>query len=217
VPSAATHFIDLKDDDFEHGVTATDIIPDVGLFASRFRPACVEFGGRDDLSASDDDPVSQLGEIPFDLNTTGDLDGDMSDLHNIHNNWRQSATEPDFWSAYLVGAFQIYAAGDNDNDLEAGTLGYTSSNDAISAIFRETVRDIKTEEPNVFVMGEEDVWRVAGLHEVAHQFNLGHDVTDDGPIMDAESFQTKQVEELIFSPKGLQKITARDFPREFED
>jgi hypothetical protein len=32
--------------------------------------------------------------------------------------------------------------------------------------------------------------------------------------MHYESMQTKPVEELVFSPDGLRKITERDYPRE---
>jgi hypothetical protein len=189
------------------------MIPDVELFASRFRPACVEFEpGKDDLRASSDDPVSDLGGVPFDLNINLSSTGET---RIIYQDWRRSATEKDFWSAYLVGAFQPQQGEDFDNDDEDWWVGRASQVDAISVIFRETVRDIKTEVPNEFVIGEEDVWRVAGLHEVAHQFNLGHDLVDDGPIMDEDSYQTEQVHGLIFSPDGLRKITERDYPREY--
>lgn len=82
-------------------------------------------------------------------------------------------------------------------------------------IFRETVRDVDTEEPNYYVMDEEDQWRAVGLHEVAHQFGLDHDLTEDGPIMDPDTYDSEEVEELIFSPDGLRQITWRNFPREW--
>ncbi|HUE72107.1 MAG TPA: hypothetical protein VMP01_14570 [Pirellulaceae bacterium] len=195
------------------------MFPDVALFASRFRPACVEFDpAKDDLRNSSEDGVSQLGGIPFDLNTSpnqlNELNEEVDELQALHGAWRQSATEPDFWAAYLVGAFQPDETEDNDWDVEGAALGYTSTLVGISVIFRETVRDVQTEEPTQHVIGEEDLWRVVGLHEVGHQFGLNHSLMDDGPIMDYFSTQTLEVDELIFSPKGLQQITKRDFPRQ---
>jgi hypothetical protein len=210
VAARVAYFAPLEDDDIEHDVTAGDMIPDVSLFASRFRPACIEFDpDKSDLAASSDAQVNQIAQIPFDQNTL------TSEYAGLHDTWRQSASELDFWSAYLVGVFQPEQEEDNDNDDEFGTGGTTNTQVPISLIFRETVRDIEIEEPdNYKKLDDEDRWRVVGLHEVGHQFWLGHWLTDDGTIMHYESMQTKPVEELVFSPDGLRKITERDYPRE---
>ncbi|HUE71013.1 MAG TPA: hypothetical protein VMP01_09000, partial [Pirellulaceae bacterium] len=41
-PASAAKFTALKDDDFEHDVDMWDMFPDLELFPSRFRPACIE-------------------------------------------------------------------------------------------------------------------------------------------------------------------------------
>jgi hypothetical protein len=168
---------------------------------------------KSDLSDSSEDPVTQLGGIPFDLNINPFEPEEEPEDVALFNHWRDSATEEDFWAAYLIGAYQPYMYFDNDYDAEEAVLGYTNKDHAFSILFRETIWDTKTEEPTHYVIGEEDLWRVVGLHEVGHQFGLDHDV-GHGTIMDYSSMETEEVEELIFSPKGLLRITERDYPRD---
>ena len=210
VAASVDKFGPLEDDDIEHDVTIEKMEPDLELFASRFRPACVEFDpAKNDLRSTNADPVNDLGQVTFDQNTTD------AEFEGLQDTWRRSATEKDFWSAYLVGAFQPHVDEDHDNDGGEFTAGTTSTEFKISLIFRETVTDVATELPEYYQqLGETDHWRVVGLHEVGHQFALGHLLTEDGSIMHYDSIETMPVDQLVFSAKGLQKITARDFPRE---
>ena len=223
VAASVDKFGPLEDDDIEHDVTVEKMEPDLELFASRFLPACVAFDpAKNDLRSTNADPVNDLGQIPFKQNVNNKLPAppnppdppDPGDLRILHDDWRQSATEKDFWAAYLVGAFQPDVTADSDSDTENAGGGYTSPADKISVIFRETTRDTDIENPNDYFIGEDDMWRAFGLHEVAHQFGLDHDLTNDGPIMYYPTLETLPVEQLVFSLNGLRQITWRNFPRE---
>ncbi|HUE72066.1 MAG TPA: hypothetical protein VMP01_14360 [Pirellulaceae bacterium] len=210
VPAGTAKFRDLFDDDVKHDVTVAEMIPDVELFASRFRPACIEIDpDNEDLDASGEE-VNQLGGVPFKLNT----DTDGLEIEGLHSEFRQSETESDFWVAYLVGAFQPVETEDNDSDSESATKGVTSPWVGVSVLFRETMRDERVEEPASYPnnIAEDDLWRITALHETGHQFGLGHDENEDGTVMHYDSMRTKPVAELEFSPLGLRQLTERDYP-----
>ncbi|MBI2565856.1 MAG: hypothetical protein HYV63_02320, partial [Candidatus Schekmanbacteria bacterium] len=62
VPATADTFRDLVDDDVAHAVTATDMIPDLSLMASRFLFACVRVDTTKTDLASDSTAQAQCGD-----------------------------------------------------------------------------------------------------------------------------------------------------------
>lgn len=95
---------------------------------------------------------------------------------------------PDYWTVYLLGAFQGLKPEDNDPDSESPKgLGATSPGKGC-LIFRETVRDAKVTES----------WVVA--HEVGHYFS-GHETDNSLMNPDFNSVSTP-----YFNPKVLALI-----------
>ena len=113
---------------------------------------------------------------------------DKRDGLNFNNN--------DFWSVYIVSAFEGPTDQDIDPDKEDGVLGFTpfidKSEDNCVLIFQEVIRD-SIGDPLVLKTAEnkETVERFTVLHEVGHALNLQHALqgtqyTCDKTIMDID-------------------------------
>lgn len=97
-------------------------------------------------------------------------------------------TEPDFWTAYVVGAYEGPAAKDFDGQDEEITYGQTLS-DQGSAIYLEVIRDTAAYAGDATLprtVPAAELERRVVLHEMAHNFadSFPHDGSppDEGPM-----------------------------------
>jgi len=88
-----------------------------------------------------------------------------------------------------------------------------------SLLYRETTRDAVLTEPGNFTISEENLWAIALVHEIGHQFGLVHPPTNqtgDGKVMSGAfvfaADTAAKVEELQFGGKGLRKIITNVYP-----
>jgi hypothetical protein len=124
------------------------------------------------------DLVGSYNEVPFVLNVaTGQLAQIVSD------NWStRLQNAPEFWIAYVAGAFQGLQSGDNDANNEITTFGATGNPGGGSLIYIESNRDAAVEAGVSVAVYEQDLV----VHEVGHAVaNSGsHPVTggDTNPV-----------------------------------
>jgi hypothetical protein len=74
-----------------------------------------------------------------------------------------------------------------------------------SLVFRETVRDGRTEEPAGFGVSEADYFAAITLHEIGHQFGLVDGLTH-GVVMHSPSVMAGPISAVTFSGDGLLEI-----------
>ncbi|MBI2566811.1 MAG: hypothetical protein HYV63_07265 [Candidatus Schekmanbacteria bacterium] len=220
VPALADAFRDLVDDDVAHAVTAADIIPDLSLMASRFLPACVRVDtAKNDLSSNSSESVDDAA-VAFKLNvgTLGTNENQTTEKDDLVKANKQAPSSPDFWVAYVLGAFQGRVDKDADPDREDWILGFGgrgSSSGPFALLYRESVRDVVVAPGSGVTTSEADLWRLVAVHEVAHEFGLlDKDKGDDGPLMNNVAVLTAdtpaEVEALQFNGVGLRKIVAAE-------
>lgn len=109
------------------------------------------------------------GEIPFPLNSPSDA------TTAYQYDWIAHDNDPNFWTAYLLGAYQPARGDDGDPDSDRRVvLGITDLANTGSVTFAETIRD--RADP---VFG---ICSAAGIvaHELAHLFGDTADLRDDG-------------------------------------
>ena len=82
-----------------------------------------------------------------------------------------------WWVVYAVGAYESWEQGyDNDGDLECGVTGinHPGPDEGVTGeavfIFEETVRDVADQ----WGVSKADIQVWVALHEVGHQFAIGH-------------------------------------------
>ncbi|MBI2571209.1 MAG: hypothetical protein HYV63_29750, partial [Candidatus Schekmanbacteria bacterium] len=215
VPATADTFRDLVDDDVAHAVTAADMIPDLSLMASRFLPACVRVDTTKTDLASDSTASVDDAAVAFKLNV-GTLATDENEIEGKDDLVRankQATSSPDFWVAYVLGAYQGRVDQDNDpyGEVAKGGIGGRDNTGPYALVYRETVRELITD-PGVTV-SEANLWALAAVHEIAHQFGL-KDNLEYGPLMSYDAMFTAdtpaEVEALQLSGVGMRKVVSVD-------
>ncbi len=170
----------LRDDDAMGDVAA----PDLSLIAPAFAPAYVI-------------PLYDIGDdnddVPFVLNVIPPDSPDVYDFDAIA--WE---ADPDFWTIYLLGAFQPNVVPDFDPNSEGTTLGIVDAINGIGGkVFKEGLREL----------GASPVANDAATtaHEVGHLFNGLHgdfDLGGDAGLMAQTTLRTV----LDFTDVSLNKI-----------
>lgn len=116
--------------------------------------------------------------VPFVLNTPGPGGAaELIDTYRFDN--RASEADPEFWTVYLLGAYQYITDEDNDPDGEGATLGIVDDigpNGVGASVFKEVVRP---EETTSFIPGVSND-AVTSAHEIGHLLGGEH---GDGGLM----------------------------------
>lgn len=224
VPDATAMFADLMDDDILNGssfrITRSDHMEiDFSLWESRLRPALV-------VPVFDQPGAATHNSIvPFALHIGTDplADPDVSQANELQDTIRTnkgSRSEPGFWVAYQLGAFQGHLSTSADPRIgEAiygvtNTIAATSDSEAGSAVFAETIRD-QAENDNATTVRVSDLRRLTSIHELGHQFGMD-DTGLHGPLMVVDRISTAnssaEVDRLAFNGRGLRKIMTTKQP-----
>lgn len=172
---------DIPPPDLSH-VQASDNAPD-NLFA----PAYIR-------------PVYDLpnpnATAPFVLNVPTDDALGRRSLFNFDNITTEAST--DFWTVYLLGAYQDVVTDDSDPDTDINSTGTVDAINGMGAlIFLENNRFNEVRQPNLQIYNE----AITVAHELAHLLNATH---GDMGIMDDLS--------ASFSDVSLDKIRATTHP-----
>jgi hypothetical protein len=233
VPAGADSFINLCDDDV--AIAASAMAPDLSLLQTFLAPAFIRVNlNRTDLAFDNAASVNQ-DDVTFSLNVGADRNSCMEAIRTITGNVvngvyqpgsRQSQADPRFWCAYILGAYQGQLDADADHTSLFGgcTPGITTDakdrsqvpigNQLIGAVampslvFRETLRDWVASKSGP-VRDEEEVWKLACVHEVLHQLGLfDPDTTDHGGIMNAADVINANIPiaQLAINEEGLRRI-----------
>ncbi|MDX1945332.1 MAG: hypothetical protein SFU86_07985 [Pirellulaceae bacterium] len=93
-------------------------------------------------------------------------------------------------------------------------LGLTVPNGSI--IFRETIADAKTDPTNGYIVSEDELWHVSGIHEIEHQLGIpytaeGHTLAT-GTIMNYAATHQFSFTDLVFGPLGFKSIVTNVRP-----
>jgi hypothetical protein len=192
------------------------MMPQVAGLASRLEAACILVNlDRVDLAADEEVYSHNLGTIDFELNVSGS----GSQVFQ-----RSSANSPDFWVAYILGAFQGPTQSDFDPSTEAATRGISSRNGAV--IYRETIRD--HHEGTTYTISEPELWEAAAIHEIGHALGIAngndsmppgvneHDVLV-GTIMNYSSIEQLPFSELVFGRIAFRLFAELTMPGESLD
>jgi len=121
------------------------------------------------------------------------------------NNRGTTAEAGDYWVAYIQGVYEGPTAEDNDDDTESGRSGYCPNPEPEYAfVYQEVIRDLcDLEHPT---WDETSVERRTVIHEIGHQFELGH---HDGCVMQSGPSPTKPA---TFCNSCLDRIRDIDSP-----
>jgi len=146
--------------------------PDLWLYDDAFFPAYISVR-RD--TGHDDPQTPFIHHHPNDANERdyaipqNDPDGgENGSRGENHRKW---------WVVYVVGAYEYWAQGyDNDGPLECGIVGvnHPGLDEGVTGeaafVFEETVRDVADQ----WGLLTADIQTWVALHEVGHQFTIGH-------------------------------------------
>ncbi|MBI2570107.1 MAG: hypothetical protein HYV63_24155 [Candidatus Schekmanbacteria bacterium] len=220
VPATADAFRDLVDDDVANAVTAADMVPVLTLMPTRFLPACVRVDTtKTDLASDSTAPVDDAA-VPFKLNvgTDGTDANQTTEKDDLVRANKQAPSSPDFWVAYVLGAFQGRVDKDADPDREDWILGFGGrglNSGPYALLYRESVRDVVLAPVAGVTTAEANLWALTAVHEIAHEFGLvDKDKGDDGPLMDSVALLTAdtqaEVDSLQLNGVGLRKIASVD-------
>jgi hypothetical protein len=124
---------------------------------------------------------------------------------------RYSTKDPDFWVVQAVSAFQ-YATdrdGDGENACRLGeALLVPGSDHWMSLVFREDIRDFVESGGLPARTDPGDALQVDLAHEILHQFGLGDNNHDDGPIMVYSNMANEPIAGISLDGRGLLKVAS---------
>jgi hypothetical protein len=145
-------FTSLTDDDTQ----TMPSLPDTGLMNSIFDDCYIY--------CENDAPGGQ-SDVSFDLNIGGTSTSN-NDIRNSSSRDSGSYESSNYWAVYVLGAYQAGYDQDFDPDSELGPFGHTTSDDnQYTAIYFEGMKDWGATSSTA---------RQVVVHEVGHQFGLGH-------------------------------------------
>jgi hypothetical protein len=200
---------DFNRDDSADGDAGADVpAPDLSLIADGLDGTC-DGSAPNVFAAAYVCPVFDVGDhndsVPFVLNTAAPTTAAL--IANYDFDAVGTEADEEFWTVYLLGAYQFIEKEDEDPNSEKSTLAAADAlNGEGATIFVETIRDI---DPGPTPDG--CISKVVAPHEIGHLFNANH---GDGGLMatSAKKICANNPISPSFSDKTLNKIRTTPHP-----